>query len=632
MESLPPVDLQNAAIRLGSGRVKVLYPAALAAWFEGLTEPVTDAAGSDKWIRLLPGRKPGRFDVSAVDEVPTEDLELGAALATFWERVSFHLVDRLCDAAVFHAAMLSRRNAVILIPGQSGSGKTRLSLWYRAQGYALGTDELVAFAPGAARASEIVLEGALPRPVILKGESDASAAQNAGLSPLAHAASCYGYLMKLKGMGPTRSKAVRRGLIVFPQFKSGASLTLRALTPGEACLRLMESCLNGRNVARGGLGAAGALAGRLPAVVLEYGDTGQLTGTLDVLTRQAAAAGIAYDDLAALCQALSERRPARTTVLERSVPATTVERFPRRLSVGMATFDDFDGVYFTIQSIRLHHPEIASDLEYVVIDNNPTGVCSEALSRLAKSIDGCRYVPRGAWNGTAIKNAVFEEASSPFVLCVDSHVLIAPGGLAKLIAHFEADPDTSDLLQGPMMYDDLGHVSTHLEPQWRGGMYGTWATDPRGVDSSAPPFEIPMQGMGLFACRREAWPGFNPRFRGFGAEEGYIHEKVRQRGGRTLCLPYLRWLHRFPRPFGVPYVNRWEDRIRNYFIGFGELGLGTADMEAHFSELLGKGNFARVLADLQLDTRVGEPQLSSRRADDANAPTRSGITSRRQLG
>ena len=108
-----------------------------------------------------------------------------------------------------------------------------------------------------------------------------------------------------------------------------------------------------------------------------------------------------------------------------------------------------------------------------------------------------------------------------------------------------------------------------------------------GEDPEAPPFDIPMQGMGLFSCRRAVWPGFNPRFRGFGGEEGYIHEKFRQNGGRTLCLPFLRWMHRFRRPMGVPYINSWEDRVRNYMIGFRELGLPTAELEDHYREILG---------------------------------------------
>jgi hypothetical protein len=96
-----------------------------------------------------------------------------------------------------------------------------------------------------------------------------------------------------------------------------------------------------------------------------------------------------------------------------------------------------------------------------------------------------------------------------------------------------------------------------------------------------------MQGLGLFACRRLAWPGFNRRFRGFGGEEGYLHEKFRQAGGRSLCLPFLRWIHRFNRPMGIPYTNTWDDRLRNYLIGFTELGWDTGPVEEHFNEFLG---------------------------------------------
>jgi hypothetical protein len=118
-------------------------------------------------------------------------------------------------------------------------------------------------------------------------------------------------------------------------------------------------------------------------------------------------------------------------------------------------------------------------------------------------------------------------------------------------------------------------------------MWGVWGNDPRGADPAAAPFEIPMQGLGVFACRRAAWPGFNPRLRGFGGEEGYIHEKFRQRGGRVLCLPFLRWVHRFARPHGIPYPACWEERIRNYLLTFDELGLDPEPVASHFESLLG---------------------------------------------
>ena len=174
-----------------------------------------------------------------------------------------------------------------------------------------------------------------------------------------------------------------------------------------------------------------------------------------------------------------------------------------------------------------------------------------------------------------------------------------PGAVRRLIDYFDANPQSPDLIQGPMIHDDLIKIASHLDPTWRAGMFGTWATDPAAADPEGEPFEIRMHGLGLFACRRTAWPGFNPLFRGFGGEEGYIHEKFRRKGGRVLCLPFLRWMHRFERPLGIPYPNTWEDRLHNYLVGFGELGLPTDALEAHFAELLGEEVAARILRQVR---------------------------------
>ena len=143
--------------------------------------------------------------------------------------------------------------------------------------------------------------------------------------------------------------------------------------------------------------------------------------------------------------------------------------------------------------------------------------------------------------------------------------------IARLKAYYRDYPDCDDLLQGPLIYDDLESISTHFDPIWRGQMWGVWATADRARDPDAEPFDIPMQGMGAFSCRKRAWLGVNPRFRGFGGEEGYIHEKFRQARRRTLCLRWLRWTHRFGRPNGVRYPLTVDDKLRNYLIGHAEL-------------------------------------------------------------
>jgi len=249
----------------------------------------------------------------------------------------------------------------------------------------------------------------------------------------------------------------------------------------------------------------------------------------------------------------------------------------------MPTYDDYDGVYFSIQAIRLYNPEIIDSVEFIIIDNNPEGSHASALKHFSNSSASIKYVAYSGQVGPAnSKNRVFKEAATPYVLCMDSHVLFEAGTLKKLLDYYDQNPETQNLLQGPLLYDDAKTISTHYDPNWRGQCYGTWATDERAKDKNAQPFMIEMCGCGVFSCRKDAWLGFNENFRGFGAEEGYIQEKFRQAGHQTLCLPFFRWMHRFGRPDGVKYPIRLWDKVRNYFIAFEELGMNVQGIYDHF--------------------------------------------------
>ena len=78
----------------------------------------------------------------------------------------------------------------------------------------------------------------------------------------------------------------------------------------------------------------------------------------------------------------------------------------------MATFDDYDGVYFTAQSIRLYHPEITAQSEILVLDNHPDGPAAAALKQLDSCVAGYRYVPYGGHRGTAVRDLLFREANA----------------------------------------------------------------------------------------------------------------------------------------------------------------------------------------------------------------------------
>lgn len=242
----------------------------------------------------------------------------------------------------------------------------------------------------------------------------------------------------------------------------------------------------------------------------------------------------------------------------------------KKLTIGMATYDDFDGVFFSVQALRMYHePCRRGEVEFVVLDGNPKGEHGKACKSFMASVGG-KYAPFEGTISSFNKYRIAEHSSSKYVLILDCHVLIQEGGLDRLLGYFAENPSCRDLVQGPLLYDDLQNISTHFDPVWRGDMYGVWGTNREAYDKGEP-FEIKMQGMGLLAFEREFWPGVGEHFLGFGGEEGYVAEKFRLNGGKNVCLPKLGWNHRFGRPGGVPYRLVLEDRIWNYIVGWMEL-------------------------------------------------------------
>lgn len=263
------------------------------------------------------------------------------------------------------------------------------------------------------------------------------------------------------------------------------------------------------------------------------------------------------------------------------------------LSIGMAVYDDLRGLKWTIQCLR-DYP-LPSGTELVVVNNNPDSQLGQEIRNWivnwVRPHTQLAYIDYGEIKGTApAKNKVFDIATGDIVCCIDAHVRIQVGGIESLLSYFASNPDTPNLVQGPLVYDDLKKIDTHFADGWRGGMWGMLAEDVRGHGSE--PFEIPAQGMGLFACRKSAWLGFNPAFREFGGEEWYIHEKFRQAGAKCICIPQLLWWHDFTKGHGVAYPASGKAKIRNYIIGLTELGLPLDRARRHFVEGLNEDGSA----------------------------------------
>lgn len=311
------------------------------------------------------------------------------------------------------------------------------------------------------------------------------------------------------------------------------------------------------------------------------------------------------------------------------------------ISICIATYDDVVGLWWTTQTIRLTFDK-KFQYEFIIVDNNPSGNQSQLVSsfvqswlRPSKDIKNALYIPYGQLRGTApARQHAIEHSSGDVTVVLDSHVLLSSVNWKELVEYLSNNP--KDIVSGALLHDDLSGISDHFTPQWRNQMYGYWSTfyskkdeehsvlyetrydhaskthkiykyegkmnyslvseaDTtdindylqktgylRHFDVARSAYEIPGMGLGLFAFVKQNWPGFNSSFKGFGGEELYIHEKFRMNGGKAVILPKLKWVHQFVRPHGVPYPLDINERIRNYVIGFKEVGWPKEQIVNHF--------------------------------------------------
>jgi hypothetical protein len=274
------------------------------------------------------------------------------------------------------------------------------------------------------------------------------------------------------------------------------------------------------------------------------------------------------------------------------------------LTVGMATYDDFYGVYSTIQAIMMYHKDVLDRLHFVIIDNNPDSIQGKETYAYSKIVPRCNYTAVRGYSSTAVRNLVFETAPTDYVMCIDSHVFLDTDVLKRLIRFYENNPDNHDLLQGPLLDEHLNVIATEMHPGFRDGNFGTWHLDKDLVNLQSDPKEIAGHGMGLFVCSRRGWPRFVSGMRLFGGEELIIHEKFRLSGRKAWCLPFLRWVHRFQRPGGATYANSGEAKATNMLLGFNEVSLPFDSVIEYYGKRTQPGFVQRMAESISKITPV----------------------------
>ena len=87
----------------------------------------------------------------------------------------------------------------------------------------------------------------------------------------------------------------------------------------------------------------------------------------------------------------------------------------KKLTIGSAVYDDFDGVYFSYQSIRLNNQDIWDDLDLLIIDNNPDSAQGKATKSFCEKTKHIRYIPYTEKKSTAVRNEIFKNAEGEFL-------------------------------------------------------------------------------------------------------------------------------------------------------------------------------------------------------------------------
>lgn len=178
------------------------------------------------------------------------------------------LADQVTDRLLFHAGGVSKNGAGVIIPGESGSGKSSLTLALLEAGFEYFSDEVAVVDQGSGELHSF------PKPVSIKNRTifpELSQQPDLWFGPEPDVQDAVWYLHP-EDLGATvAQKPAPVEYIVFRERRSGAS-KLEPLTPGEAMQRLIANSINLHRLGSNGFHLAADVVNEAQCFVLKSGD------------------------------------------------------------------------------------------------------------------------------------------------------------------------------------------------------------------------------------------------------------------------------------------------------------------------------------------------------------------------
>lgn len=191
--------------------------------------------------------------------------QVGDLIYHLTDRIVFHVADKTQGQHCVHAAAVAIDGRAIMIPADSGSGKSSFTAWLVANGFGYLSDELVlidadAKLTGIARPIQIKAHGiAAIEPLLTVGDEKILSGGFANA-----------VTVKLLG-GGFAEPSPELAAFVFPKYTADSGFSFKQLSSADAGMRLMANHVNARNLEGHGFKRMMELIRNTPCYALDYG-------------------------------------------------------------------------------------------------------------------------------------------------------------------------------------------------------------------------------------------------------------------------------------------------------------------------------------------------------------------------
>ncbi len=222
---------------------------------------------SKRGIRLAVGGEVGRWTLNDREHgVERTIKQAGDLVYHLTDRMVFHTANNAEGVHCIHAAAVSYRGGVLIVPAKSGAGKSTFTAWLVANGFDYITDELILLddqfrVDGISRPIQIKSNGLEAIKPLLVNQ-DFAQGNMANAIPI----SSLGGKLFDPNSAPSHLAA-----FVFPQFGRESEFNFSELSAAQAGLQLMNNHVNARNLEDHGFRAMMALVRATPRYALSYG-------------------------------------------------------------------------------------------------------------------------------------------------------------------------------------------------------------------------------------------------------------------------------------------------------------------------------------------------------------------------